>query len=192
MNFFYLPRYNRILPFLMISTLLGIVVFSSGCSANTKPLYESDNETDSALQFKRYTKRPAVDYVFRWNSKAFSKVDNDDFDILSEDKKEAVKRLGRPDYMRENVRAQRKEDFDEWVYWYDNVIVQFVSGELVYEGELMDSDRALVEHGYPSTAYFQQYEIGPVREIWVYEKKLETGGQTLSFSDGKLVLRAIQ
>lgn len=178
---------------LLFTAVFACILFlAASCTTNSKPLYNSDNETDLPLQFKRYTARPAKDYVFRWNEKAFSKVQNDDFDLLSEDKKEAVDRLGRPDYIRENIRAQRNEDFDEWVYWYDNIIVQFVSGKLVYEGELMDSDRTLVEYGYPSTAYFQQYEIGPVRETWIYEKKMITGGKTVSFSNGKLIFQAIQ
>ncbi|MGF1574043.1 MAG: hypothetical protein ACFCU1_13345 [Sumerlaeia bacterium] len=170
----------------------GLLVLTTACTTNTKPLYDSDNETDLAIQFKRYTARPAKDYIFRWNEKAFSKVQNDDFDILSEDKKLAVDRLGRPDYIREDIRAQRNENFDEWVYWYDNIILQFVSGELVYEGELLDSDRTLVEFGYPSTAYFQEYEIGPIRETWIYEKELITGGRVFSFSDGKTIFKATQ
>ncbi|MDX1973753.1 MAG: hypothetical protein SFY68_14575 [Candidatus Sumerlaeia bacterium] len=188
---------TRLISRSSLSLCLTLLVFLSslglvGCNTNTKPPFKSDNETDLPSQFRRYTKRPAVDYVFRWNSQAFELVTSDDFDLLSEDKRSALGRLGKPQYVRENIRAQRNENFDEWVYWDDNIILQFVGGSLVYEGELLDSDRTLVEYGYPSRAYFQEYEIGPVRETWIYEGTLELGGRTVSFSDGKKIFQAVQ
>jgi len=169
--------------------LLSLVIVS--CNTNKKPRFQSDNETDMPSQFRRYTNRPAVDYTFRFNKQAFTQVENDEFDIMSDDKRDVITRHGRPDYFRENIKARRNEIFDEWVYWHENIICQFVAGELVFEGELLDSDRALIDWGYPSYANHQKYEYGPVREIWIWESELVVGERMMSFSDGKLVTETV-
>lgn len=169
---------------LRAATVLLIAVAASSCTTNTKPRF--DVEDGKVSSYRRYTGRPATDYVFRWTKKAFDKVDSDIDGPLSEDKVAMLERRGRPDYKRDDVRATRPETFDEWVYWDQNVICQFVQGELVYEGELLDSDKTLVTWGYPSDAWSQKYEYGPTRELWVYEHVFEMGGRSYSFSDGKL------
>ena len=141
-------------------------------------------------QIRRYTGRPAQDFIFRYNSKAFDKVDEIVDSQLTPGKMDVLQRHGQPQYMRRNVDATRNEFFEEWVYNDRNTIVQFVQGELVYEGPLLDSDRVLIEHGYPSKAWAQQYETGPMRETWIYEDLLAVRERSYSFSDGKIVYQA--
>lgn len=172
----------------LIATLFAVIV-GVGCTTNRKPRFAM--ETGEPEQFKRYTGRPMVDYIFRWTKPAFSQVNSDvDFVVTSDDQRDVLERHGTPEYIRLDVKAQGNEVFDEWAYWDRNVIVQFVSGDLVYEGPLLDSDRYLVTHGYPSRAYFQEYEIGPAREIWLYEHLFEVGTETLSFSSGQLIFKS--
>ncbi len=168
---------------------LLLVCLVAGCTTNKKPRF--NNEDGQVQQFRRYTGRPAADLLFRWDDRAFARVDSDIDGVRFPDMLDVLDRHGRPDYKREDVKARRNEIFDEWVYWDRNVLCQFIQGQLVYEGPLLDSDKYLVNLGYPSTAYFQQYEEGPVREIWIYEHVLEAGSRTVSFSDGKLVLDSI-
>lgn len=177
------PLWYSLSIFLLAITLMA-------CTTNTKPFFDSSNDSDMPEQIRRYTGRPAVDFVHRFDSRAFERATKDNFGIVTEDKQEVIDRHGRPDYFRENVKAQRNETFDEWVYWDDNVICQFISGELVYEGELLDSDRTLVTWGYPSWASFQEYELGPVREHWIYEGTITVGIKSFDFSNGKLVFQA--
>ncbi len=171
--------------FAMTFAALAVVA----CTTNSKPRFDVDDE-GRVTQFRRFTERPMQDHIFRWTKPAFRQVRKDIEGILSEDQGNMIERRGLPDYRRDNVEAAlRNETFDEWVWWDQNVIVQFVAGELVYEGELMDSDRQLVTMGFPTKAYTQQYEYGPVREIWLYEHVFEAGGESYSFSDGELVFK---
>lgn len=169
---------------LRAATVLLLATLAAACTTNTKPRFNVKDE--QVTQFRRYTGRPATDYVFRWTKLAFDRVSSDIDGPLSEDKQAMLERRGRPDYKRDNVKASRPETFDEWVYWDQNIICQFVQGELVYEGELLDSDKTLVTWGYPSIAYSQKYEYGPTRELWVYDHLFDMGSRSYSFSDGKL------
>jgi hypothetical protein len=167
-----------------------VALFAAGCSTNRKPLFDVDGE-GQATAFRRYTDRPAVDHVFRWNKRAFQIVEADFRPVPSPDRNAVLARHGKPDYFRTDVRGERlNELFDEWVYWNKNVIVQFIDGKLVYEGALLDSDRWLIRYGFPSRAYSQQYEIGPRRETWIYEHLFRVGGMSASFSNGELVFQA--
>jgi len=160
----------------------------AGCSTNRSPRYNWS--TGEAQQFRRYTGRPAVDYFHRWGHQAFRKVEEMKDTQLTEDVEDVLKRHGQPDYERRNVEAQGNETFTEWVYWERNVLCQFIQGELVFEGPLTDSDRILVTFGYPDKAFFQQYETGPVREFWIYQKLMGTDAREYSFSDGRMVFQS--
>jgi hypothetical protein len=161
-----------------------------GCNQSRLPSYHmSDGDPK---QFRRYTGRPATDFIFRWNSQAFKKVSEDLDGVMTEDKVDVLTRHGRPDYLRDDIKARSDEFFDEWVYWDRNVLVQFINGELVFEGPLLDSDRYLVQYGYPARAYHQQYEVGPVRETWLYDRLIDTNNMTVSFSDGVLAFQSFQ
>lgn len=174
-----------LLSLFVVATLL----LAEACSTNRIPRF--DTSSGEPQQFRRYTGRPMVDYTFRWTRKAFDKVESDLTEtILSEDARDVLDRHGRPDYVRLDVKATRNEIFDEWAYLDHNVLVQFVAGQLVYEGPMIDSDRYLITWGYPTRAYSQQYETGPLREIWYYEHLFEVGGQWASFTNGELVAQA--
>lgn len=177
--------YRRIVPILGVILLAGLL---AGCNSNRVPRFKwAGGEPE---QFRRHTGRPAVDYFHRWNKVAFEKVEAHQDDLLTGDKKSVLARHGQPDYLRESVQARRDESFTEWIYWDRNVLCQFIQNDLVYEGPLLDSDRYLVDYGYPSTAYYQQYESGPAREIWIYENLFEKAQWSVSFSNGQLVYQA--
>ncbi len=180
---------NRVVRTLRLLCIGLAAALLSACTTNTKPLFDIE-EDGRVAQFRRYTKRPMQDFIFRWTKPAFRVVKKDIEGVLSEDRQAMIERRGMPQYVRDNVEAaSRNETFDEWVWWDQNVIAQFVADDLVYEGPLMDSDRYLVTMGFPSKAYTQQYEYGPVREIWIYEHLFEVGGEAYSFSDGTLVYK---
>lgn len=169
-------------------TLVLAVGMTVGCSTNRKPRFNTASGEPEA--FLRYTGRPSQDYIFRWNSKAFDRVMADMELVSTPDTDDVLRRHGRPDFIRKNVRATRNEIFDEWAWWDRNIIVQFIEGQLVYEGPLTDSDRWLITWGYPSRAYSQQYETGPRREIWIWDRMFEIGFRTASFTDGELVYQS--
>ena len=176
---------RRIVP---IFGVFLLAVILAGCSTNRLPrLNWASGEPE---QFRRFTGRPAVDYIHRWDHAAFDKVEAHQDDLLTGDKAGVLERHGQPDYLRENVGARRDETFTEWAYWDRNILCQFIQNDLVFEGPLLDSDRCLIERGYPSTAYFQQYEEGPAREIWIYESLFEKGEWSISFSNGERVYQS--
>jgi len=177
---------KRLLP---LSLALLAAVLMTACSTNRATRFGM-GEDGEPIQFRRYTNRPAVDYIFRWDKRAFERVLSPIDDQLSEDKTQVLERHGQPDYIREGVKATRNEVFDEWAYYDRGVICQFIQGQLVYEGPLLDSDVALIDYGYPSKAYSQEYEEGALREIWLYEDLFSIRQRILSFSDGKLVYKA--
>ncbi len=160
----------------------------TGCFTNRIPRFAMDSGEPE--QIRRYTGRPQTDYIFRWDKQAFTKVRSNQDILMTGDRVDVLQRHGRPEYVREDVRGERNELFDEWVYWDRNTIVQFVQDELVFEGPLLDSDRRLVESGFPTRAYIQQYETGPRREIWIYTGLYDIRTREYSFTDGKLVFQA--
>lgn len=170
-------------------TTILLAVSVASCTTNRLPRF--DMSSGEPEQVRRYTGRPALDYIYRFDRRAFDQVDEMADSQLTADKVDVLARHGQPDYRREGVRARRNETFDEWAYTDRNVIVQFVQGELVYEGPLLDSDRILIERGYPSKAFFQRYEAGPVRETWIYEDPIAVRFASYSFSDGKIVFEAV-
>lgn len=189
-----MPLCSRLLRFgFIIVVAVGAVAplaMVAGCSQNRLPAF--DMSSGDPQQFRRYTGRPATDFIFRWNSKAFKKVEEDMDGVLSPAKVDVLTRHGRPDYIRDDVKARSDEFFDEWVYWDRNTLVQFINGESVFEGPLLDSDRYLVQYGFPARAYYQKYEVGPVRETWLYDRLFDADNMTVSFSDGVLAYQSFQ
>jgi len=178
-------------PHLTKSLPLALGVFAllmtSGCWTNRSPRF--DMASGEPEQIRRYTGRPETDYIFRWGRQAFTQVRSDLDVVMTGDRLDVLTRHGRPDYVREGVKGERNESFDEWVYWDRNTIVQFIQDELVYEGDLLDSDRHLVLYGFPTRAFNQQYEVGPRREIWIYADIWKASTREYSFSDGRLVYK---
>jgi len=176
---------------IIVGILAGAMALPlAACKTNQGPRYGI--EAGQPEQFRRYTNRPYVDRVFRWSDNAYDKVHGDLEVPRSEDIKDVLNRHGRPHYVRRNVTSETNDVFDEWAYLYrgedKGIIVQFVSGDLVFEGELLDSDIYLIQNGYPDYAFRpQEYEVGPRREIWVYKDDSSLGETLVSFSDGTLV-----
>jgi hypothetical protein len=172
----------------VLGTIAALALGAAACTTNRGPRFEM--RTGEPEQFRRFTHRPFVDHIFRWNKQAFTKVENHLDDVVSEDKADVLRRHGQPEYVRTGVPSRSNERFDEWAYWDRNTICQFVQGELVYEGPMLDTDRWLIRHGYPSEALYQDYEDGPVREIWTYNGLFVIESVTVSFTDGVEVFRS--
>lgn len=174
---------SRIL--LPLVPLLGLTLACG--NVNRVPRYKAP-EPYAIQAFKRQTKNQSQDFLFNWKREAYSKVSNPITKGLSEDMKDVLARHGQPDYLRKGWRSLSTNEFvDEWAFWDRGIIVQFVQGELVFEGPLTDMDRWRIEHGYPRRSSTQTVEGGVQRDIWDYQGVIDSRGRIVTFTDEKLV-----
>lgn len=133
---------------LFIFQLLLIVLVS--CAFNTAPRYNIEPDTGAVQFVKRYPKYPAYQELFFWRTKEYRKNTDKLRWLLSEDQKEVISRYGQPDYLRRIFFSTRGDRVEEWVYWDKQRVVQFVEGQLVWDGMLTDYEKVLIIHGRPN------------------------------------------
>ncbi len=172
---------------ILLMILVGFAIGTAGCGLkNRVPRYHLDEEFN-IVPFKRYSVHQEINYWHRFRRTAYDAVSNPLSTPLSEDMRSVLERHGQPSYVRENFESRTNELVDEWLFWDRKTTVQFIEGQLVYEGPLTDMDHYRVVYGYPDKAYSQQYEAGPRREIWDYLGLFDDQGMIVTFSDEKLV-----
>ena len=93
--------------------------------------------------------------------------------------------LGR-DYLRRTFRSARGDLVKEWAYLAQGKIFQFVRRQLVYEGELTDLEKTLIQYGYPNFVFAEQLEHDFKRLTFKYKSIFGLRTQIFSFADGRL------
>lgn len=173
---------------LSLALVFGAVFAASGCgNLNRTPRYEAP-EAMTIKTFKRETENQSQDYIINWKRDAYSKVTRPITRGVSPDQKDVLARHGQPDYLRKSWRALNADELvDEWAYWDRNVCVQFVQGQLVWEGPLTDMDRIRIQYGYPKRSSTQKVETGVRRDVWDYQGMTDSRGMIFTFTEEKLV-----
>jgi len=162
----------------------------AACATTPAVVYQRDKQ--GGMEFrKRYARYVAVDLIHRFLKNAYRPALGKDFNerSLSEHQKTVVADLGRPELVRRPFKSRENELVEEWAYPEKRKIVQFVEGQLAYEGPLTDYERVLIEHGYPHSVTEVQVQGGGERAHWIYEDSwfLRVKSKTFDFTDGKLV-----
>ncbi len=178
----------RIRKFLKVGLLvlpLFAIAFFSGCARHDFPTHNYiDGQTE---QFKRMPLRDHVDYIYNWNSRIYHAPRRSFEKRLTQEQAKKVAELGHPEYVREKFRSRLGESVLEWAYLEQNQVVQFIDGQLVFQGPLTDRDMVLIQQGLPRFTFRNQEEMGPLMERYVYRKTDIPGRQRVfTFADGKL------
>ena len=198
-----------LLPFLTL--LMGLVVLT-GCANSGQKLSYNVVAPNKLETFKRESHHGDFHYlIHRINRRAYDEVSSTQvLRRLTADKEEVLERHGQPDFLREGFRAMMTEEIvDEWIYWERMVVVQFVGGNLVYEGPMTEMDSFRVRFGYPDSIFRQPGQDlvglkdnriqtlkpgegtkgqGVNRQVWVYSGSfLGAEGKILTFSGEELV-----
>jgi hypothetical protein len=155
----------------------------TGCS---KLAYRTKYYSEAApMAYKRIPRHETVDLVHRWRAKAFSALKPDPASV-SADEEKTLKEFGPPDYVR-RFRAKSGEKTTEWVYLDNDLLVQYVGGDLAYSGPVTDIEKLLIDRGYPDGISRTTQAQGPEHVDFFYWNWCHTTCKAYSFSDGYLV-----
>jgi len=143
-------------------------------------------EDGEQVQIKRIAKHQSIDYFHRWRRTAYVKNTGELHWLLSQDQKEIIAEYSQPDYLRRTFRSTRGDRVKEWAYVAQGKIFQFVRRQLVYEGELTDLEKTLIQYGYPNFVFAEQLEPDITRLTFIYESIFGLRRQMFSFANGRL------
>lgn len=169
--------------FAALALLILPILLGACASAQLRTFYDQDGKR---LYFKRRAVHSAVDYVHRFSDRAYKPCKKLRHSSLSFDQRVALSDLGKPDFLRIPFRSQYGERVSEWVYTDRARVLQFVGGDIVWDGPLTDMEQILLQRGYPRYYLAAHEEDGPVRETYVYRSPLGKLIQIYSFADGTL------
>lgn len=163
--------------------LVAIVLV--GCAFNTRPMFDY-TEDGEQVQVKRIAKHQSIDYFHRWRRTAYVKNSGELHWLLSQDQKKIIAEYRQPDYLCRTFRSTRGDLVKGWAYVAQGKIFQFVRRQLVYEGELTDLDKTLIQYGYPNFVFAEQLEPDITRLTFTYESIFGLRRQIFSFANGLL------
>jgi len=143
-------------------------------------------EDGEQVQIKRIARHQSIDYFHRWRRTAYVKNTGELHWLLSQDQKEIIAEYSQPDYLRRTFRSTRGDRVKEWAYVAQGKIFQFVRRQLVYEGELTDLEKTLIQYGYPNFVFAEQLESDITRLTFIYESIFGLRRQVFSFANGRL------
>lgn len=163
------------------------LVLATGCgNLNRVPRY--DMNTDLKLEtYKRYAKFAEQDYAARWGARAWEPHRGEMEGPITADQKLVLERHGQPDWKRFRFLSTSHELVDQWAWWDRNTTVQFVQGQLVYEGPLTDMDEWLIRHGYPQQARTLHPTTGVRRDMWNYSSLFFRPQKHVTFTNEQLI-----
>lgn len=156
-----------------------------GCAFNSRPMFEYTEEGEQ-VQVKRIPKHQSVDYFHRWRRTAYVKNTGTLHWMLSQDQKKIIGQYGQPDYLRRTFRSTRGDLVKEWAYVAQGKVFQFVRRQLVYEGDLTDLEKTLIQYGYPNLVFHTHLESDISRLTFVYSSIFGLRTQVFSFANGRL------
>ncbi|MCC5875278.1 MAG: hypothetical protein JJU11_03565 [Candidatus Sumerlaeia bacterium] len=199
------------LKFSSLFAVTAALILSVGCQSSDKRLDYIVVAPYVAESFKRREAHGAFDYMTNYKRSAYDEIKSPaQLRRMTPDKEEVLTRHGQPDFVRDAFKASLTGELvDEWIYHDRQVVVQFVGGRLVYEGEMSEMDTFRLRFGYPNEMFNQPSTDfvghspdrvqkimggegvrgqGVSREIWVYYG-LFTGleGMVATFSNEELV-----
>lgn len=166
------------IAFSILATLSGM-----GCSSLARR-----NEyvaKEAPMLYKRAPRFEETDWVHRWRSRAY-RTQKPDPNSVSPAQRALLRKLGPPSHMR-NFRADHGQKVTEWLFLDDNVLAQFVSGQLAYQGPVTDMEKLLIDRGYPNSMMRSMSRLGPERKQYIYWNWLHSKSEIFSFADGYLV-----
>ena len=155
----------------LIELKLFFVIIASalvvGCAFNTAPRFDVEPSTGTPVMVKRYPKYPLWQELLFWKTKEYYKNTGKIRWLLSEDQKKTIARYGQPDYFRRVFFSTRFDRVHEWLYWDKQRVVQFVNGQLVWDGQLTDFEKILLLHGRPTKCIISTTEELNSRKVWL-------------------------
>ena len=170
--------------------LLSVLVVCFGCSGiapfwNYVPPFSYEDQEQ--VSFKRYPKHMEYSLRYRLVRRAYTRNDEGLHWLLTPEQLELLKEEGQPEYYRSFLTMER-ETIEEWLYWKKAKIDQFRRGTLVYEGELTDLERVLLERGYPDVVQMMRHYGGARAYSFVYRQP--AADLIVAFVGDKIVSRS--
>jgi len=157
-----------------------------GCSVNQAPRFKYGPEGEQ-IQFKRYEQHLAMDYIHHQTYQVYKRTEALPLGpTISETQKALLHDRGRPDYIRPDYYSDSNERVTDWVYFEEDLIYQFVEGEIVYEGPLSDMDELLIRRGRPSLTTIAENQTGNRADVLQYTRPFSDQLDEYMFKNGKL------
>ncbi len=171
---------------------LAAALALAGCMTDRAPRFDTGPDGEP-VQFKRYESNLSLDWINHQTRALYQLVEAGPYEpTLSPAQRELLMNEGRPDYIRREFRSETDELVKEWIYWKKEKIVQFVAGELVFEGPLTDYERILIRRGRPDKHFSQAADnFAPRVDILHYNGVFNTKLDIYRFSDGKQIIGLI-
>ncbi len=180
------PR-RGVWPLLWVAVLAGLVL--TACATNRGPRFNYGPDGEP-VQFKRYEKHLAKDYFWHFTPIAFKRADAMPLDpLLSDDQKNVLNEQGKPEYVRENYRADSNEIVTDWAFVSKRKIYQFIEGQVVYQGDLSDYDEMLIRRGRPDFVKVMANKDFGRTDLFTYKDWITHKTDQYGFKNGVLAGR---
>ncbi|NQU44662.1 hypothetical protein HQ520_15330 [bacterium] len=170
-----------------LATMCLLFVLLAGCAANRPVLYYEDPETKDTV--KRVPRYGEIDYFHHWRSVCYRENEGKARAGSSEDKAIVLEALGQPEYIRVPFISQYNENTVEWIYTEQDMLFQFVGGEMVHAQAVTDIERVWIVKGYPDFYISSLEDWGKRRQTLIYRDYSGSDVELYSFSDGVMATR---
>lgn len=177
-------RHLRTFP--LIAGVL-ILIFTGGCARSTRDVPRADyRHGPLPHQERRSTDWVYEDFLLR-SPDDYDRLEHLDEDELSTDQRLIVQEFGMPDFER-TFWALSQENVQEWLDIDDNLCLQFVEGELVFQGPTSDMEHTILRYGVPSEVLRSMGYAGVERITFIYTRRFTPSQMHFSFANGALIL----
>jgi hypothetical protein len=167
-----------------------VALLGAGCARHAPKLYDRiKTEGGQPEQFKRYELHPQRDFIHHWTRKAYLEPQPWKFEKsgVTPDQRLIVEEWGVPDAIRKPFKSIDGNHVEEWLYYDQQTVYQFIGGEVVYEGPMTDFEWVLVNRGYPDRAETLRENAGRVLSVLVYSRVFTPHLEEFKFVNGELI-----
>ena len=165
----------------LLATLAALAMTAgAGCSRFQPELPLLVGDEGEAQMFKRREQEAAVDYFHHFKRTVYVKAE-EPLRATAPEQGVLLEKAGAPDYVRRKpFKSVQAQTVEERHYLHPPRVVQFVDGQMVFEGPLTDYEQILLRRGYPDRNELLTDEMGGIVDVLIYRKSNPPRGSRMS------------
>lgn len=174
----------RVLSLAIVGGLLALIL--SGCACVPKTSGSGMEEATLIGTHKRYPQYMARNFTTRFIRQAYKQPPGNIWNKATGDQIAVLETFGEPDAVRRPFKSRRGEKVGEWVYLDEDLLFQFICGNVVHEGEVTDLEEILMVHGYPDVYRRAQFAPDIEHHLFSYRDFFTLQVTAFAFFDNEL------
>lgn len=167
--------------------LLAIAGLAAGCNTVQHAPLLLMTDGGEPIAYKRLERFPQRDFFHHWTRQVYLPP-KANFEPEGMDQEVIFEQWGTPDYYRKRFRSLEGQMVDEWIYYGDRILFQFVEGRLVYDGAVTDLETLFLRRGFPDRMIVKMGETGKVKHVFYYTSYLDPSRQeSYNLTNGRII-----